>query len=144
VGRRDGPKPKLRMCSVGPLPLHHITYITLHYMEHFWTIPLRFHRSLLRHVCVSVSDEATFRLRLRCADVCTTEAVQKLPQYFQGPLSGCGIRTARELMSEKGEVLLRGVLTLRFVSHAQPARLWKTCFNRYFAHGLAIHPKSGS
>jgi len=27
--------------------------------------------------------------------------------------------------SEKGEALLRGVLTLRFVSHAQPARLWK-------------------
>ena len=25
---------------------------------------------------------------------------------------------------EKGEVLLRGVLTLRFASHAQPARLW--------------------
>jgi len=28
----------------------------------------------------------------------------------------------------KGEVLLRGVLTLRFVSHAQPARLWKAVF----------------
>jgi len=32
------------------------------------------------------------------------------------------------LSSEKGEALLSGVLTLRFVSHAQPARLWKTCF----------------
>ena len=30
--------------------------------------------------------------------------------------------------SEKGEVLLRRVLTLRFVSHAQPARLWKAGF----------------
>jgi len=27
--------------------------------------------------------------------------------------------------SEKGEVLLRGVLTLRYSSHTQPARLWK-------------------
>jgi len=30
--------------------------------------------------------------------------------------------------SEKGEALLRGVLTLLFVSHAQPARLWKAGF----------------
>ena len=34
----------------------------------------------------------------------------------------------RTLRSEKGEALLRGVLTLRFVSHAQPARLWEACF----------------
>ena len=31
-------------------------------------------------------------------------------------------------VSEKGEALLRGVLTLRLVSHAQPARLWKAAF----------------
>ena len=36
-----------------------------------------------------------------------------------------GIRRSTGWCSEKGEVLLRGVLTLRFVSHAQPARLWK-------------------
>ena len=33
--------------------------------------------------------------------------------------------------SEKGEVLLRGVLALRFVSHTQPARLWKAVFFIY-------------
>jgi len=30
--------------------------------------------------------------------------------------------------SEKGEALLRGVLTLRYFSHAQPASLWKAGF----------------
>jgi len=41
-------------------------------------------------------------------------------------------------MSENGEVLLRGMVTLRHFSHAKPARLWKTCvmcvlFDRWFS-----------
>jgi len=38
------------------------------------------------------------------------------------------VRALCLLLSENGEVLLRGMLTLRFASHAQPARLWKTVF----------------
>jgi len=39
-------------------------------------------------------------------------------------------RPSYDCSSEKGEVLLRGVLTLRLVSHAQPARRWKTVFSQ--------------
>jgi len=34
-----------------------------------------------------------------------------------------------DLRSEKGEVLLRGVLTLRFASLAQPLRFWRPAFS---------------
>jgi len=44
--------------------------------------------------------------------------------------------------SGKGEVLLRGVLTLRFASHAQPARLWKAGFVHTICSWFGNPPQS--
>ena len=54
-------------------------------------------------------------------------AITNRPKYTVR--AGIGAeRDLRGAESEKGEVLLRGLLALRFVSHAQPARLWKAVF----------------
>jgi len=56
---------------------------------------------------------------------------------FFKPQATAGLRYARE----KGEVLRRAVLTLRLVSHAQPARFRNTCLLRIMCSWFGNPPR---
>ena len=95
--------------------------------------------SILLHVLCQRGPEMC--QNFRPADVSDSRA--RLPVLLEPerspPARDCG------RSSERGEVLLGGVLTLRFVSHAQPARLWRTVsVTDTSPMVVTIQPKSGS